>query len=133
MPSLLENLYVLKNHSFKFLSNFCYNTNICILLNHLKVCIFKKTVAILIPNSTSFSFFIFISMFTFNFTNFFRKSINDHIWDNFFVISSPLLSILVTSFSIGIVKIVCFSIFSTNQISCFLNSSANSIMLKRWS
>ena len=31
--------------------------------------------------------------------------------DKFFVVSSPFLSILVTSFSIGLVKVMYFSVF----------------------
>ena len=46
----------------------------------------------------------------------------------FFVISSLFLSILVTSFSIGIIKVMCFSVFSPKQVKCFLNSFANSFM-----
>ena len=41
-----------------------------------------------------------------------------------FVISSPCLSTLVTSCSIGTVKVIYFSVFSPKQVSCFLNSSA---------
>ena len=58
--------------------------------------------------------------------NFFRKII-DKIWiwichnelDIFLVISSPFLSSLVTSFSIGTVKVLYFSVFSPKQVNCF--------------
>ena len=46
----------------------------------------------------------------------------------FFVISSLFLSILVTSFSIGTIKVMCFSVFFPKQVKCFLNSFANSFM-----
>ena len=48
----------------------------------------------------------------------------------FFLISSPFLSVLLTSFSIGTVKVILFSVFSPKQVNCFLNSSANSFMIK---
>ena len=50
--------------------------------------------------------------------------------DIFFVISSPFLSILVTSFSIGIANVMYFSVFYPKQVSCFLNSFVNSFMIK---
>ena len=50
--------------------------------------------------------------------------------DIFFVISSPFLSILVTSFSIGTLRAMYFSVFSPKQVNSFLNSSANSFMTK---
>ena len=43
---------------------FCYNTNICILLNHFKIHVFKKTVATLIFDSISLTIFIIMSVFT---------------------------------------------------------------------
>ena len=46
-----------------------------------------------------------------------------------FVISSPFLSILVTSFCIGTEKIVYFSVFSNKQENYFSNSSANTFMI----
>ena len=45
----------------------------------------------------------------------------------FFAISSPLL---VTSFSIGTVEVMSFSLFSTRQVNYFLNSSASYFMIK---
>ena len=42
--------------------------------------------------------------------------------------SSPFLSILVTSFSIGTVNVISFSVFSPKQVNCYLSSSANSFM-----
>ena len=50
--------------------------------------------------------------------------------DIFYVIYSPFLSILVTSFSVGTVKVNYLSVFSPKQVNCFLNSSANSFMIK---
>ena len=48
----------------------------------------------------------------------------------FIVISYPYLSILVTSFSTATVKFMYFSVFSLKQESSFLNSTANSFMIK---
>ena len=48
----------------------------------------------------------------------------------FFVISSPFLLIFVTSFSVGTVKVIYFSVFSSKQVNCLLNSSASSFMIK---
>ena len=42
-------------------------------------------------------------------------SVNCNIWDIFFVISSPILSIVVTSFFIGTVKVMHFLVFSYNN------------------
>ena len=50
--------------------------------------------------------------------------------DMFFIIPSPFISILVTSFSIGTVKVMYFSVFSPKQVNCFLDSSAKSFMIK---
>ena len=47
----------------------------------------------------------------------------------FFVISTPFLSILVTSFTIGTVKVMSFLVFSPKQVNCFLNSSAKSFLI----
>ena len=47
--------------------------------------------------------------------------------DIFFVISSPFLSILITYFPIGTVKVMLFSMFSRKQVKCLLNSS---VMIK---
>ena len=44
----------------------------------------------------------------------------------FFVISSPFLPILATSFFIGIVKVMYFSVFSPKEV----NTSANYVMIK---
>ena len=52
------------------------------------------------------------------------------MWDIVFVISSPSLSILVTFLSIGMEKVMYFSVFSAKQVNGFLNSSANSFMIK---
>ena len=54
----------------------------------------------------------------------FALSIKFNLQDIFFAISSPFLSILVTSFSIGTVKVMYFSVFSPKQVNCFSNSSA---------
>ena len=85
-----------------------------------------KPVAIFIFSSTNLTFFIIVSVFTFNFMNSFRKiivkfdndlaiylalSINCNLYDIFFVISSPFLSIIVTSFPIGNVKVIYFQRF----------------------
>ena len=51
------------------------------------------------------------------------------MWDIFFV-TSQFLSVLVTSFSIGTVNVIYFSVFSLKQVNCFSNSSANSFMIK---
>ena len=47
-----------------------------------------------------------------------------------FVISIPFLQILVTSFSIGTVKVMFFSVFSPKQVNWILNSSAISFMIR---
>ena len=49
----------------------------------------------------------------------------------FFVISSPFLSILASSFSFGTVKVMYFSGFSPKQLNCFFyfNSSADKIII----
>ena len=47
-----------------------------------------------------------------------------------FVISSPFLLILVTSFSIGTKKVIHFSISSPKQINFPSNPSASSFMMK---
>ena len=47
-----------------------------------------------------------------------------------FVLSSPFLPILVTSFCIGTEKVMCFSVFSPKHVSYFSNSSVNSFMIK---
>ena len=65
--SWLENMYVLKN---RFLNRYIFAFYSII----FKVCVFKKTVAIFIFNFASFTFFIIISVFTFNFLNYFRKT-----------------------------------------------------------
>ena len=57
-------------------------------------------------------------------------SINCNMSNICFVISSQLLSILVTSFSIGTVKVMYFPVFSAKQVNCFFNSSANSFIRK---
>ena len=57
-------------------------------------------------------------------------SINCNELDIFFVISSPFLLIILTSFSIWTVKAMYISVFSPRQVNCFLNYSANFIMIK---
>ena len=47
-----------------------------------------------------------------------------------FVFSSPFLLNLIAYFSIGTEKVMYFSVFSPNQVSCLSNSSANSFMIK---
>ena len=47
-----------------------------------------------------------------------------------FVISSPFLSIHLTSFSIGSVNVMHFSVLSLKEVNCFLSSSANRFMIK---
>ena len=56
--------------------------------------------------------------------------INYNMYDIFFAISSPFVSIPVTSFSIENVKVMHISVFYPKQVHCFLNSSANSFMIK---
>ena len=58
-------------------------------------------------------------------------SINFNMQDIFFVISSPFLSILITSFFIGTVKVMYFSASSPKHVNCFLNSSVKCFMIKR--
>ena len=120
--------------------SFFYNANICILLNYLKLVCSRKQ-SIIIFSSTCFPFFVIVSKLTFNCMNSCREiidktcnelainlalSINCNMYHIFFVISSPFLSILVTSFSIG----TAISVFSRKQVSCFLDSSVNSFMTK---
>ena len=62
---------MLKNRSFIFSSTFFDD----VLLNFFKICVFKKAVEIFIFNYTSFTFFIIVLVFTFNFINSFSKSI----------------------------------------------------------
>ena len=53
----------------------------------------------------------------------------------FFVISSPFLSILVTFFSIGTVKVMYFSVFSPKQVNCLfliLLASDNNYKYPLW-
>ena len=57
-------------------------------------------------------------------------SINCNMEDIYFVISSPFLSILVTSVSIGTVNVMYFSVFSPKQVNCFLSSSPHLFMIK---
>ena len=57
-------------------------------------------------------------------------SIHCNMCDVFFNFFSLFLSIPVTSVSIGTVKVIYFSAFFTKQVKCFLNSSANSFMIK---
>ena len=57
-------------------------------------------------------------------------STNCYTQDIFFVISSAFLSIFVTSFSIGPLKVMYFSVLSPKQVNCFLNSYANSFVIK---
>ena len=47
-----------------------------------------------------------------------------------FVVSSPLLSILVTPFCIGTETVMHFSVFSPKQVNRFSNSFADSFMIK---
>ena len=56
--------------------------------------------------------------------------INYNMYDTVFVISYSFLTILVTSFSIGAVKVIYFSVFFPKQVNCFLKSYANSFMIK---
>ena len=51
---------------------------------------------------------------------------NFNLEDMVFVILSPLLPVLLTSFSIGTKKVI-FSVFSTKEVNCPSNFSANSI------
>ena len=118
-----------------FVDNFFYNVNICILLTIFKVCIFKKYLylqyllylhlILWIPSEkllTRFDNVLAINL---------ALSINCNMYNMFFVISSPFLSFLVTSFSVGTIKIIYyFSMFSTKQVNCLLNSSANLFMMK---
>ena len=83
----------------------------------------------------SLTFFIVIFVFTLDYMNFFRKffeklSINCNMQDILFVISFSLLLILVTFFSIGILKVMYCSVFFPKQVTCFLNSYANYFMTK---
>ena len=48
----------------------------------------------------------------------------------FILISFPLLSILVNSFSIGTETVMYFSVFPPKQVSCFSNSFASSFIIK---
>ena len=48
----------------------------------------------------------------------------------FFAISSPFLSILVISLSIGTVNVMKFLVFSPKQVNYFSNLSAYSFMIK---
>ena len=50
--------------------------------------------------------------------------------DTFFVIPFPFLLVLETSFSIETVKFMYFSVFSSKQVNCFLNSAANYFVMK---
>ena len=144
MFSWLENLYVLKKHSFNFSSNFYYNfwynINICILLHHFwnfwiqKKKKKKETVPIFIFNSASFTFLssclylhlilwipseILLTRFDKKLAINFALSIKCNLYDIFFVISSPFLSILVTSSFIGTVNVMYFSMLSSKQVSSF--------------
>ena len=47
-----------------------------------------------------------------------------------FVISFPFLSILITSFSIGTVKVMYFSVFYPKQVNFPSNSSASSFVIE---
>ena len=57
-------------------------------------------------------------------------SIKYNVQHILFSISSPFLPILVTSTSIGTVKVIYFLLFSLKQVNRFLNPSANSFMIK---
>ena len=98
--------------------------------------------AILIFTSESFIFFTTLSELTFNsserllirFDNEFAINlvplVNFDMQDIFFAIFSQFLSIHITSFSIGTVKVMYFLVFSPKPVNYFLNSSANSFMAK---
>ena len=57
-------------------------------------------------------------------------SINYTIQNIFFVVSSPFLPIPVTSLSSVTVKIIYFSVFSPKQVIFFVDSSANTFLIK---
>ena len=58
-------------------------------------------------------------------------SMNCNLQDIFFVLFSPVLSIRVTSFTIGTVEVMYFSVLSPKQVNCFFfNSSAYTFMIK---
>ena len=79
-------------------------------------------------NSTIFTFFVIMSVFTFNFINFISKNIIKIL--SLLMVSFSFLLILITSFSIGTVKTMYFSVFSPKQVNCLLHSSANFFMIK---
>ena len=54
-------------------------------------------------------------------------SMNCNMQDMLIVTSSPFLSILVTSFPIGTVKFMCFSVFSPQQVNCFSTLSQSDV------
>ena len=60
-------------------------------------------------------------------TRFDNKLANKYIYILSF---SSFLLIHVTSFSIGIVKVMYFLVFSPKQVNCLSNSSVNSFMIK---
>ena len=47
-----------------------------------------------------------------------------------FVIFPPFLKILLTSFSVGTEKFICFSVFSPKQVNYHTNFFASSFMIK---
>ena len=111
----------------------------------LKFFVFNKTVTILIFYSVSFTFFNIVPVLAFSFMNSFRKimtkfdnelainlalSINCSMYGIFHVIFSPLLPVLVTSFSIGTVKVIYFSLLFPKEVKKFSNSSTKSFMIK---
>ena len=90
-------------------------------------------------DSTCFMFFLILSLFTFNsmnprFNNKFAinfvLSINCNMkmyfLNNFF----PTFINYYNFFSIGIIKVIYFPVFSGKQVHCFLSSSADSFMIK---
>ena len=128
--------------------NFFCNTNICILLNHLKRLMYSKKQSqylylvlyvanVLCPN---FHFILWIPSerlmtrfdkeFPVNFE--LSRAINKLQYArHIFVICPPSLSILVTYFSTRTAKVMYMSAFSPNKVNCFSNSSASTFM-KKW-
>ena len=148
-----ENLHVLKNLAFSFSSNFCWQ----FLLQHKNLYSIKSLLKFVYSVKESQHLYLIAQVSHFLsscpylhlslwipserlLTRFYDKlainlalSINCNMLDIFFVISSPFLSILLTSCSIESVKLMYFSVISPKQVNYFLNSSANSLMIKWYS
>ena len=60
----------------------------------------------------------------------FVLSVMYNLQDIVLVTSFAPLSILITSFSTGAENVMYFLVFSPYQLNCFLDSSANSFMIK---